>query len=471
MTAPALWESAAAEAATGGRSSRAWRAGGISIDSRTLEPGDLFVALRGPNFDGRDFVDAAFRAGAAAAMVPAPAPAAAAGPLLAVDDPLEGLRGLARASRARTGARIAAVTGSVGKTGVKEGLAHALAAQGATSASERSFNNHWGVPLSLARMPERTAFGVLEIGMNRAGEIRPLAALARPRAATVTAVAPAHMAFFDGIEDVARAKAEIFSGLAGGTAVLNADSPGSAILEAAARDAGCGETVRFGSRADADMRLLACGPDRGGLRVSALWRGEALDFLVAHPARHWAHNALALLATVHGLGADVRAAADALASLPALGGRGRVHRVEWEEGTLTLVDDSYNANPASMRAALETLAAMDAGQGRRVAVLGDMLELGSFSRGAHEDLKAGIEGCGIDRVHLVGREMRALAGVLDAERLGLAADSAGEILPGVIGDLRAGDVVTVKASNGIGLARVVAAILERGGGGEDGDAV
>lgn len=469
MTVPALWESAAAETATGGRSSRAWRASGISIDSRTLAPGDLFVALKGPNFDGRDFVDAAFRAGAAAAM--APAPCAAAGPLLVVDDPLEGLRGLAKAARERTGARVAAVTGSVGKTGVKEGLAHALAAQGAVSASARSLNNHWGVPLSLARMPERTGFGVLEIGMSRAGEIRPLAALARPHAATVTAIAPAHMAFFDGIEDVARAKAEIFSGLAGGAAALNADSPGSDILEAAARDAGCGEIVRFGRRADADMRLVECGPDGDGLRVGASWRGEALDFVVGHPARHWAHNALALLATVHGLGADVRAAADALADLPALGGRGRIHRVGWKEGTLTLVDDSYNANPASMRSALDTLAAMDAGQGRRVAVLGDMLELGPFSRAAHEDLKAGIEGRGIDRVHLVGPEMRALAGILDADRLGLAADSAEEILPGVIGDLRAGDVVTVKASNGIGLARVVAAILARGEDGEAADAV
>ena len=462
MTGPVLWESGPAEAATGGRSSRPWRATGVSIDSRTLRDGDLFVAIRGPSLDGHAFVEAAFAAGAAAAVVSTP-PDRAAGPVLVVDDTLEALNGLARAARRRAGARVAAVTGSVGKTSVKEALAHVLGAQGETAASERSLNNCWGVPLSLARMRPDAVFGVFEIGMSSPGEIVPLAALAAPRVAVVTAIGPAHMAYFDSLEAIARAKAEIFTGLRGGTAVINLDAPFHELLANAAHDAGAGEIIGFGSHPDADLRLIAGRAGGNGLDVGASWRGEPLEFRVGQPAAHWARNALAVLCAVHGLGAGMREAAAALATLPALPGRGMIHTLRWGDGELRLVDDSYNANPDSMRAALDTLGGMAPAGGRRIAVLGDMLELGDASRQAHADLGADIERNAIDLVHLVGREMRALAGRLDADRLGLVAGRADDIVPGLLGDLRGGDIVTVKASNAVGLSRIVDAVLETAG--------
>ncbi len=460
MTGPILWESKQAEAATGGRSSGRWRATGVSIDSRTLQEGDLFVAIRGPSLDGHAFVEPAFAAGAAAAVVSTPPAEAAGGPVLVVDDTLEALNGLARAARRRTGARIAVVTGSVGKTSVKEALAHVLGAQGATASSERSLNNCWGVPLSLARMHRDAAFGVFEIGMSAPGEIVPLAALAAARVAVVTAIAPAHMAYFDSLEAIARAKAEIFTGLGGGIAVINLDAPFHELLADAARAAGAAETVGFGKHPDADLRLIATRSDGNGLDVSASWRGERLEFRVGQPAAHWACNALAVLCAVHGLGAGMREAAAALSTLPALPGRGMVHTLRWGDGELRLVDDSYNANPDSMRAALATLGTMTPAGGRRIAVLGDMLELGAVSRQAHADLGADIERNGIDLVHLVGGEMRALAGALDAGRLGLVADRVDDIVPGLLEDLQGGDIVTVKASNAVGLSRVVDAVLE-----------
>ena len=458
-----LWEANPAEAATGGRSSHPWRASGVSIDSRTLQEGDLFVAIRGPRLDGHAFVEPAFAAGAAAAVVSTPPAEASARPVLVVDDTLEALNGLARAARCRTGARIAAVTGSVGKTSVKEALAHVLGAQGATAASERSLNNCWGVPLSLARMRQDAAFGVFEIGMSGPGEIAPLAALAAPRVAVVTAIAPAHMAYFDSLEAIARAKAEIFTGLDGGIAVINLDTPFHDLLADAARAAGAAEVVGFGRHPDAGLRLIAARSDGNGIDVSASWRGERLEFRVGQPAAHWASSALAVLGAVHGLGADMGEAAAALSTLPALPGRGMVHVLRWGDGELRLVDDSYNANPESMRAALATLGAMAPAGGRRIAVLGDMLELGAVSRQAHADLGADIERNSIDLVHLVGSEMRALGAALDAGRLGLVADRADDIVPALLGDLQGGDIVTVKASNAVGLSRVVDAVLETGG--------
>lgn len=465
MTAAALWGSDEADAATGGRSSAPWQAGGVSIDSRSIARGDLFVALSGPNHDGHDFVEAAFDSGASAAVVSAPRDVGR--PQLVVADTLDALFRLAEASRGRSGARVAAVTGSVGKTGVKEGLAHVLGGQGPTCASPRSFNNSWGVPLSLARMPRDAAFGAFEIGMNAAGEVGPLSQLVQPDVAVVTAIAPAHMAFFDSLEDIARAKAEIFSGLDGGAAVVNLDTPFHDLLVAEARASGAGSVIGFGEAAEADLRLLGCDPGAGGIGVRASWRGEPLEFRVPLQARHWAHNALAVLAAVHALGADIEAAAAGLATLPALDGRGRVHTLPWRGGEITLVDDSYNANPVSMRSALETLGGITPAGGRRVAVLGDMLELGRLSRDAHAGLAPAVADHRIDRVHLVGPEMRALAEALDRRLVGLVAADVDGILEDLVADLRAGDAVTVKASNGVGLSRVVAAVLERAGGAEE----
>lgn len=458
MTA-ALWTSGDAAAATGGVATADWSAMGVSIDTRTLEPGDLFVALAGPNFDGHDFVDAAFEAGAAAALVSQEG-SLNGRPGLVSEDTLQALEGLATAARSRSGARIAAITGSVGKTGTKEALAHALSAQGETSYSKSSLNNHWGVPLSAARLPATARYGVFEIGMNHPGEITPLVGLVRPHVAVITAIASAHREFFDSIEGIARAKGEIFSCIDGGTAVINRDTEYFPLLSDMAEDAGAGSIVSFGRHADADMRLIECLSDATGNSIDARWRGNSISYRVEQPGVHWAYNSLAVLVVADALGADMAQAAAALATLPALPGRGAIHVVPWGDGTIRLIDDSYNANPESMSAALKTLGHMKPDGGRRVAIIGDMLELGETSRAAHAGLKDHIDKNAIDIVFLAGTEMAALADALDADRIGATADTAEALLPAILSGLQPGDVVTVKASNGTGLGRVVSALTD-----------
>jgi UDP-N-acetylmuramoyl-tripeptide--D-alanyl-D-alanine ligase len=458
MTAP-LWTSIDAAAATGGTAIAEWAATGISIDTRTLETGDLFVALAGPNFDGHDFVDTAFAAGAASALVSREA-SLNGRPGLVSTDTLDAMEKLATAARDRSRAKIAAITGSVGKTGTKEALAHVLSAQGETGYSKSSLNNHWGVPLSVARLPASARFGVFEIGMNHPGEITPLVGLVRPHVAVITAIASAHREFFDSVEDIARAKGEIFSSLDGGTAIINRDTEFFPLLADMAQDAGANDIVSFGRHAEADMRLIECLSDATGNAIDARWRGDAISYRVDQPGVHWAYNSLAVLATADALGADMKKAAADLATLPALPGRGAVHVIPWGDGTIRLIDDSYNANPESMSAALKTLGHMQPDGGRRVAIIGDMLELGDTSRTAHAGLKDHIEKNDIDAVFMAGPEMSALADVLDADRIGATADSAAALLPAVLSGLRAGDVVTVKASNGTGLGRIVAALID-----------
>ncbi len=458
MTAP-LWTSIDAAAATGRTAIAEWAATGISIDTRTLETGDLFVALAGPNFDGHDFVDTAFAAGAASALVSREA-SLNGRPGLVSTDTLDAMEKLATAARDRSRAKIAAITGSVGKTGTKEALAHVLSAQGETGYSKSSLNNHWGVPLSVARLPASARFGVFEIGMNHPGEITPLVGLVRPHVAVITAIASAHREFFDSVEDIARAKGEIFSSLDGGTAIINRDTEFFPLLADMAQDAGANDIVSFGRHAEADMRLIECLSDATGNAIDARWRGDAISYRVDQPGVHWAYNSLAVLATADALGADMKKAAADLATLPALPGRGAVHVIPWGDGTIRLIDDSYNANPESMSAALKTLGHMQPDGGRRVAIIGDMLELGDTSRTAHAGLKDHIEKNDIDAVFMAGPEMSALADVLDADRIGATADSAAALLPAVLSGLRAGDVVTVKASNGTGLGRIVAALID-----------
>jgi UDP-N-acetylmuramoyl-tripeptide--D-alanyl-D-alanine ligase len=456
MTSSPLWTASAAATATTGRQTGDWSTTGISIDTRSLESGDLFVALCGPNFDGHDFITGAFDSGAAAALVSDAGQNNLDGrPGLIVADTLDALRALAKAGRARTGAKIAAITGSVGKTGTKEALAHVLAPQGATSFSKSSLNNHWGVPLSLARMPAEADFGIFEIGMNHPGEITPLVGMARPHVAVLTAIAPAHMEFFDSLEDIARAKAEIFTGLDGGIAIINRDTEHFDLLAKSALANGADRVISFGRNAEADMRLIECLSDTTGNNVDAHWQGKPLNFRVGQPGVHWAYNSLAVLATVDALDGDMEAAAAALASLPGLPGRGAVHVIPWGDGNIRLIDDSYNANPESMNSALKTLGHMPKDGGRRVAILGDMLELGDISEAAHASLDTQIAGNDIDTVFLAGREMTALANALPPAKLGGMADTADGLLPIILSGLKAGDIVTVKASNGIGLSRIV----------------
>ncbi|MGH7115958.1 MAG: UDP-N-acetylmuramoyl-tripeptide--D-alanyl-D-alanine ligase, partial [Stellaceae bacterium] len=385
-----LWTAADAAVATDGAGpAGCWAAQGVSIDTRSLAPGDLFVALRGPNHDGHDFVAAAFARGAVAAMVDRPLGGLPAGkPLLRVGGTLAGLAALGEFARARGVARIVAVTGSVGKTGTKEALRLALGACGPTFASAGSLNNHWGVPLSLARMPSDAAYGVFELGMNHPGEIAALTRLVRPHIAVITTVEPVHLGFFQSVEAIAEAKAEIFLGLEpGGVAVLNRDNPHYPRLAAAAERAGATEVIAFGADPGARVRLISCVLQPRGSTVEAAIDGLGLCFRLAAPGRHWVMNALAVLGAVIAAGGDPRRAAAALAHFEAMPGRGRRHQLAWRGGTLTLIDESYNASPAAMAAALAVLGgtAPVAG-GRRVAVLGDMLELGDAAPRLHREL-------------------------------------------------------------------------------------
>jgi UDP-N-acetylmuramoyl-tripeptide--D-alanyl-D-alanine ligase len=452
-----LWHADEVLAAVGGSGPGGWRASGVSIDSRTLEPGDLFVALRGPRHDAHAFVADAFARGAAAAVVAADAEISAAGPLVRVADTQQALEALGRAARDRSRARIVALTGSVGKTGTKEALRRVLGAQAPTHASAASHNNRWGVPLSLARMPADAAFAVFELGMNRPGEIRTLVAQVRPEVALVTWVAAAHIGFFPDEAAIARAKAEIFEvDPAPAVAVLPADNPHEPLLREVARRAGIRRILRFGNAPGCDVRLLGLRLHATGSEVEADVAGQPLGFRLAAPGRHWAMNTLAVLATVLALGADVGAAAAALAGFEPPSGRGR--RLELalpEGGTVLLLDESYNANPESMRAALAVLALQP---GRRIAVLGDMAELGDHAPGLHAGLAPAVEAAGPAEVHLCGAQMRHLYEVLPARLRGVLAPDAEALLPELRARLRPGDVVLVKGSNASKMARLVEAL-------------
>ncbi len=460
MSTP-LWTASDAAAATGGRATVDWRASGVSIDSRTLVPGDLFVALVGPNADGHDHVAAALAAGAAAALVhrrPERLPGNA--PLLEVDDTFKALHALGAAARARSRARIAAVTGSVGKTGTKEALRRVLEAQAPTAASQGNLNNHWGAPLSLARMAPEAVYGAFELGMNHPGEIAPLSRLVRPHVALVTVIAPAHMAFFPSLDAVADAKAEIFEGIeAGGVAVLNRDDARFERLAAAARHHRVGRILSFGRAADADARVLDASVDAGGSDVVAAIDGRRVRYRIGAPGAHWLVNSVAVLAAVVALGADLDAAAQTLADVDAPAGRGRQRRLELPGGSVRLIDESYNSSPAAVRAALDLLALVPPGPGgRRIAVLGDMLELGDDAPAQHAALADELVARGIDGVYAAGPCMERLFGALPPSLRGAHAPDTARLGPIVATAVRPGDVVLVKGSLGMQMSRVLAAL-------------
>ena len=438
---------------------------GVSIDTRTLVAGDLFVALKGDNNDGHDHVARAFEKGAAAALVDEAHAAAlkAVEPLYIVHDTLRALENLGRAARARSGARVIAVTGSVGKTGVKEALKLVLSRAGATHASAASYNNHWGVPLTLARMPAATRFGVFEIGMNHAGEITPLVGMVRPHVAVVTTIAPVHLEYFGSLDAIAEAKAEIFSGLEpGGTAIVNRDIAQYDLLLSRAKASPAVDVLSFGEHEGADARLLDYSPAPEGSLVRATFRGRELTYRVAAAGKHMAANSLAVLLTASAAGADIEAMARALGEFEAPTGRGQQSRLPAGAGLFTLIDESYNANPASMRAALAILGAADIpARGRRIAVLGDMLELGAESARLHVELAEAIAANRIDIVFAAGPAMRALRDALPAETRGAWADKSADIEDRVLDYIAAGDVVMVKGSNGSRMGPLVAAIKSR----------
>jgi UDP-N-acetylmuramoyl-tripeptide--D-alanyl-D-alanine ligase len=457
-----LWTAAEAVAATGGRTSGDWFARGVSIDSRTMSSGDLFVALAGPRFDGHDFIADALAKGAAAAVVSrVPANLAPEAPLLVVEDTQRALEALGRAARRRSAATVVGVTGSVGKTGTKDALRRAFERQGRTVASAGSLNNQWGVPLSLARMPADAVYGVFELGMNHPGEIAALARQVRPDIAVITTIEPAHLGFFPSVEAIADAKAEIFTAMAPrGAAVLNRDNPHYARLAAAALASGIVRILGFGAHAEAQVRLMECHLHATASAVTASVMGEIVDYCIAIPGRHWVMNSLAVLAAVKAAGGDVGAAAAALGAIEPMDGRGRRHKIEFRGGTAELIDESYNASPASMRAAFDVLASNEPAKGgRRIAVLGDMLELGMDSHALHAALAAPLAAAGIDLVFTVGSEMRALFDALPKARRGAHAATAAEMAELLPGRLAAGDIVTVKGSLGSGMRAVVARLL------------
>ncbi len=441
---------------------------GISIDSRTLVSGELYVAIRGDTHDGHDFVAAAFAAGASAAVVDEDHAAALAGfpCLYVVHDTLAALARLGAAARARSPAWIVAVTGSVGKTSTKDALRLVMGDAGETHASVASFNNHWGVPLTLARMPRSAAFGIFEIGMNHPGEIEPLTALVQPNIAIVTTVAPVHLEHFTGVQDIADAKAEIFSGLvSGGTAIIHRDIPTYERLRDAALTSAAGAIWSFGEDADTEARLESLATSFEGSDIVARIHGRRIAFRLGAPGRHLAVNALGVLLAASAAGIEVETAARSLARYTPGRGRGARSTLHLATGEATLIDESYNANPTSMRAALALLGAASPGPGgRRIAVIGDMLELGPDAAAMHEALAEDILAQGIDLIFAAGPLSHGLFRRLPAQTQGLWGETAAAIQDPLAEAIGAGDVVMVKGSNGSRMSPLVAALKERFGG-------
>lgn len=465
-----LWTAQAMVEAMEGRPVGTLPAGitGISIDSRTLQPGEAFFAIKGDQFDGHDFATSAMAAGAGLLVVAEhrlPAFGNIKVPMIVVEDVLEALTKLGLASRARSKAQIIAVTGSVGKTTTKEALRHVLSHVGRVHASVASFNNHWGVPLTLARMPEDTDYGVFEIGMNHHGEIRPLVKMVRPHVALITLIAPAHLGHFANLEEIAVAKAEIFEGIVpGGYALLNRDDKRFRQLEELAGKAGVEHIVTFGENARADYRLreVKLHPACSCMTVKIGSHEAAVK--IGMPGRHIVQNMLAVLGAADLVGADIAKVMLAMATLAPEGGRGARHVLQHPEGGIfTLIDESYNANPTSMRAALSLLqsATPEAPRGRRIAVLGDMLELGRQSGKLHADLARPIVDAGVNALFIGGPEMSVLKNALPVEIHTEYRQSTDELLPLVVKAVRPGDVVMVKSSKGIGFSKIVKALTSR----------
>jgi UDP-N-acetylmuramoyl-tripeptide--D-alanyl-D-alanine ligase len=467
MSASPLWTSAAMAEAMRARTQGALpeAVSGLSIDSRTIAPGEAYFAIKGDVHDGHDFVEAALKAGAGLAVVEKAQREkfATDAPLLVVEDVLAGLVALAHASRARLGAQIIAVTGSVGKTSTKEALRCVLAAQGGTHASTASFNNHWGVPLSLARCPATVRFAIFEIGMNHAGEITPLVEIVRPHVAVITTVEPVHLEFFAGIEAIADAKAEIFSGVEpGGAVVLNRDNLQFARLEAHAKRAGISRIVSFGADAKSDARLIDVSLHATCSAVHANILDHDVTYKIGVPGRHMAMNSLAVLAGAALLGADLARAALSLSQLEAPAGRGVRRVLEVGNGEATLIDESYNANPASMGAALNVLGRAHVGpHGRRIAVLGDMLELGPTGPALHRGLAEAVKANNIDLVYCCGPLMRNLWDALSTGKRGGYAENSAALETQAVAAIRAGDAIMVKGSLGSKMKTIVNSLEKR----------
>jgi len=467
MNSP-LWTRDEIAAATGARIGAGFaQATGASIDTRTLEPGDLYFAIKGDVHDGHDFVQAALEKGAAAAIVSEEKAPSFAGSdrLIVVPDVLDAMRGMGRAARKRTDAKIVAITGSVGKTGTKEAMRLALSRQGATHASVASYNNHWGVPLTLARMKRETEFGVFEIGMNHAHEILPLTGMVRPHVAVITTIEPVHIEFFPSLWGIADAKGEIFSGLEpGGTAVIGRDSAYFERMRAHAYASSAGRVITFGEHEAADIRAhrIIVKPDHS--IVDATIFGQPLTYRIGTAGRHIALNSLSVLAASNALGADLALVALSFAELKPPVGRGERTMLSIGDSEALLIDESYNANPASMRAALANLGAVELRRGaRRIVVLGDMKELGETGPRLHAELAEAIESNKIDLVFAAGPLMQNLVDALPKAKVAAHAQTSAELIDAVRAAIRPGDAVTVKGSLSMKMALIVKALKDHYG--------
>jgi UDP-N-acetylmuramoyl-tripeptide--D-alanyl-D-alanine ligase len=475
MTRPApLWTSADAVTATGGKSTTPWVANGVSIDTRTLRPGDLFVALRDVR-DAHDFVAQALAKGAAAALVSRhPEGVAADAPLLVVPDVLQALEKLGTFARTRTRAKVVGVTGSVGKTSTKEMLRAILGGQGRVHAAEASYNNHWGVPLTLARMPEDADYAVIEIGMNHPGEIAPLSRMAQPHVVMITIVAPAHLEAFDSVEGIAHEKASIMDGLvAGGTAILNGDIATTPILTAKASSVGANASL-FGTSPGVQYHLEHAQITDDATVVRATRNGAPVLFKVRTPGKHFALNALGALGVADALGCDATIAACDIGNWQPPAGRGTRETIlldRVEETSFELIDDAFNANPASMAASLDVLIASTprngvgrVGEGRRIAILGDMLELGPTEFDLHAAIARHPGLDAVQTIHCVGPRMRALHAALPRAQRGEWVESAAELAAHAKHLVDAGDIVLVKGSKGSKVSLVVDGLRKMGQG-------
>lgn len=446
-----LWDSGKIDEVVGGTSSKPWECSGISIDTRTLEKGDLFVALEGETGNGHAFLEDAARKGAAAALVSEESKASL--PFLKVEDTLRALEKLGIAARTRSNATRLAVTGSVGKTSTKEALKWVFKDQGITHGNVSSYNNHWGVPLTLARMPQETQFAIFEVGMNHPGEIRPLSKMIKPDIAIITSVVEAHTAFFKSVEDIAQAKAEIFEGMEPGSQViLNRDNPHFDYLARMAQERDL-KVYGFGKSKDADFHLLSWEGKAEESQVTAEIGGQKVSYILPVPGIHLVMNSLAVLGAVSLAGADIEKAVHSLATVEALPGRGLRHK-----GKFTVIDESYNASPTSMRAAFAVLGRSEGK--RKITVIGDMRELGDISQASHEGLLDALLENKIDLVFCCGPYMAYLYERLPNSIKGGYALTSLELIPLVLKAVEPGDVISVKASLGTRIKPIVEALLD-----------
>jgi UDP-N-acetylmuramoyl-tripeptide--D-alanyl-D-alanine ligase len=463
MNLKSLWTSEEVSKLIGGKSSQYWAASGVSIDSRTVKPGDLFIPICGPNFDGHNFIGSALEKGAVASVFANGVDSFAQDmPMLKVADTVQALNKLGLGGRNRSVAKIIGVAGSVGKTGVKEALGKLLSDQGSTSFNLGSYNNHLGVPLSLARLPRNADYGIFELGMNHSGELALLSQIVRPNVALITTVEAAHTEFFSSTDEVAQAKAEIFDGLQkGGTAILNRDNQYFGLLYSAAFSAGAGNVISFGGHSDSQFRLIDFVLSPQGSSVKVCWGDNNFTYQLSMPGRHWVQNSLAVLAGVYAVGADVIEAAQSFVNITPFKGRGQFHTIPIQGGHFELIDDSYNACPISVSAAIEVLARLEPELlGRRICILGDMKELGANSTELHRALAIKISDARVDLVFAVGPEMRSMCDELPSAIKTELVDKSDEIIQPLLDTLKPGDIVLVKGSASGKMSKVVDRLMD-----------